>query len=84
MIPDDLLASARESTGLDDFGDDELFGGDGWRDGLALLLRCIEDEARFSDLGQMAAGFELSSYLANRLRIVKHPYRLSWVDSGRS
>jgi hypothetical protein len=72
VIPDDLLASARESTGLDDFGDDELFGGDGWRDGLALLLRCIEDEARFSDLGEMAAGFELSSYLANRLRIVNH------------
>lgn len=75
MIPDDLLASARESTGLADFGDDELFGGDGWRDGLALLLRCIEDEARFSELGQMAAGFELSSYLANRLRIVDHHRR---------
>ena len=72
MIPDELLASARESTGLADFGDDEIFGGDGWRDGLARLVRCIEDEARFSELGRMASGFELASYLANRLRIVDH------------
>ena len=72
MTPDELLASARESTGLADFGDDEIFGGDGWRDGLARLVRCIEDEARFSELGQMASGFELASYLANRLRIVDH------------
>ena len=72
MSPDELLASARAGTGLDDFGDDELFGGDGWRDGLRQLLASIDAEARFSELGQLAAQFEMVSYLTNRLRIVEH------------
>jgi hypothetical protein len=75
VTPDELLAAAREGTGLDDFGDDELFGGDGWRVGLARLLDSIAAEARFSELGQLAAQFEMISYLSNRLRIVDHHRR---------
>jgi hypothetical protein len=75
VTPDELLAAAREGTGLADFGDDELFGGDGWRVGLARLLDSIAAEARFSEFGQLASRFEMISYLSNRLRIVDHHRR---------
>ncbi|OHV48057.1 hypothetical protein BCD48_16745 [Pseudofrankia sp. BMG5.36] len=72
VTPDELLASARETTGLDDFGDDELFGGDGWRDGLDVLLKSLENDGRLTEFGQVAVAGELGGYLANRLRIVAH------------
>lgn len=71
MHVDDLLTAAVESTALSDFGDDELFGGDGWRIGLARLLDDIPG-ARFNELGQIALGIELGAYLSRRLRIVDY------------
>jgi hypothetical protein len=69
---DELLASAVEATGLDDFGDDELFGGDLWRDGLRVLTESLDEEAALNDLGAVMVPGELAGYLANRLRIVAH------------
>jgi len=66
---DELLVAAAESTGLSDFGDDELFGGDGWRDGLARLIDDLPG-ARFNELGRAAMGIELGAYLSRRLQIV--------------
>jgi hypothetical protein len=73
--PDRLLATARDSTGLDDFGDDELFGGDAWRDGFALLHRVLPAETRLHELGALAAEFEQTGYLTQRLRLVDHHRR---------
>ncbi|MBL7500468.1 sulfotransferase [Frankia sp. CNm7] len=72
MKVDDLLAGAREATGLADFGDDGLFGGDGWREAFARLLASLNDEARLSELGRGIVAGELANYLATRLRIVEH------------
>jgi len=72
VTPDELLASARETTGLDDFGDDEVFGGDGWRDGLGVLLDSLETEGGLTEFGRLAVAGDLGGYLANRLRVVAH------------
>jgi hypothetical protein len=60
---DVLLASARERTGLADFGDATF------RDGLAKLVAAIESEAELSPIGRAAAEATLVGQLANRLRI---------------
>jgi hypothetical protein len=67
----ELLTAAVESTGLSDFGDDEIFGGDGWRDGLARLIDDLPG-ARFNELGHLALGLEMGAYLSRRLRIVEY------------
>ncbi|WP_007514990.1 sulfotransferase family protein [Pseudofrankia saprophytica] len=72
MNVDDLLAGARDATGLSDFGDDELFGGDLWRDALARLLASLEAEARLSELGRAIVASEQANYLTTRLRVVDH------------
>ncbi|MFF0609318.1 sulfotransferase family protein [Nocardia tengchongensis] len=72
MIVDDLLRYATEATGRTDFGDDELFGGDGWREGLRRLVDSFNAEAALHDLGRVVVQGELVTYLSNRLRIVGH------------
>lgn len=72
MRPDELIAAAREATGLTDLGDDELFGGDGWRTGLAVLCDALDREANLHELGVGVVRDELLQYLANRLGIVAH------------
>ena len=72
MKTDELIAAAVEATGLDDFGDDELFGGDLWRDGLTALTASLVEEGSLNDLGAVMVPGELSAYLANRLRVVAH------------
>jgi hypothetical protein len=69
---DELVAGAVEATGLTDFGDDALFGGDLWRDALRILLASLRDEARLSELGQAIVAGEMTSYLTTRLRIVEY------------
>lgn len=68
---DKLLATARDNTGLSDFGEDDF------RDPLKLLLRCIEEEAQLTLLGRMIARADLLRTLENRLGIVdllrRHP-----------
>ncbi|MFE3055136.1 sulfotransferase family protein [Nocardia sp. NPDC059239] len=75
MKMDELLASATDATGLTDFGDDALFGGDLWRAGLAVLLPSLDTEAQLHDLGRLVVQGELTIYLSNRLRIVDHHRR---------
>jgi sulfotransferase family protein len=71
MSPDDLLAEARAATGLDDFG------GDDFREGLAVYCESAASEAKLSDVGVMAVHGNIASNLANRLRVVdwasRHP-----------
>ncbi|MGE2691489.1 sulfotransferase family protein [Mycolicibacterium pulveris] len=70
-----FIESATETTGLRDFGDDALFGGDGWRTGLDVLLDSLDHEANLHDMGQMVVHGEITQYLVNRLRIVDHHRR---------
>jgi len=72
MKPQELIDTATATTGLSDFGDDALFGGDGWRTGLNVLTDSIEREANLHEMGEMVVQGELSQYLVNRLRIVDH------------
>jgi hypothetical protein len=60
---DSALAAARVETGLDDFGDA------GFREGLAILTRALEAEARLTLLGRLMARAELARILAVRLRV---------------
>src|SRR5947207_735576 len=63
LTPESLLAAARRSTGLDDFGDPAF------REPLERLLASIEAEARLTLIGRIAARHDLSGMLVNRLRI---------------
>ncbi len=66
-----LLAKARENSGFDDFG------GEGFREPLALLLEGLETEAHLTLMGRMVARGDLLRTLENRLRLVdffkQHP-----------
>lgn len=62
---DKLLRTARNNTGLSDFGEDDF------RDPLNLLLRCLEDEADLSMLGRIVARSDLLRTLENRLGMVE-------------
>ena len=58
-----LLDAARAATGLDDFGDD------GWREGFAIFLRSLEDEADLHLIGRILARNEIVRALVNRLDV---------------
>ncbi len=58
-----LLTSARENTGLVDFGDD------GWIEHFRVLIRAIEDEAQLNLMGRILTRIDFVSYLEIRLRI---------------
>jgi hypothetical protein len=58
---DELLAAARASTGLDDFG------GDSWRPHFDVLIRALHDEARLTVAGRIVARTELLRALRQRL-----------------
>lgn len=68
---DKLLQTARDNTGLNDFGEDDF------RAPLALLLDGLEKEAQLSLLGRIIAKSDLVRTLENRLGIVelfkRHP-----------
>jgi hypothetical protein len=72
LAPEDLIAAARRSTGLHDFGGDEWF-----REPLARLTDSMEREARLSPLGRLVMRGQLVRNLACRLRVVelleRHP-----------
>jgi len=59
----DRALAAAQATGLADFGDD------GFREGLALLVRGIETEARPTLLGRLMASAEVARILATRLHV---------------
>ena len=67
-----LLQAAQERTGLSDFGG-SLYGGseDDWREGFALLLKCLNEEARLNKQGRMIAFHDLLRHLQNRLQVTE-------------
>jgi hypothetical protein len=69
--PDDLMAAARDETGLSDFGDDSF------RDGLERLCRSLTNEATLNAIGEFALPQLLGKLLTNRLHIedwyARHP-----------
>lgn len=66
MQVDEIIAKAREATGLSDMGDPAM------REGLELLVKASNEEARLSEVGAQRWEATLVSTLANRLRIVDH------------
>ena len=61
-----LVAQARETTGLEDLGEDT------WQEGLERLIAGFQDDARLTELGTMIAAGEILLYLSNRLGVVEH------------
>ncbi|MFP6663768.1 MAG: sulfotransferase, partial [Deltaproteobacteria bacterium] len=86
MRAEAVLARARKSTGLEDFGDDS------WREGLDVLLESMEREADLTSFGRFVQGAMLSQFLGIRLQVVdwakRHPaireekIRAPWVIAG--
>ncbi|MGB3437187.1 MAG: sulfotransferase [Actinophytocola sp.] len=68
---DDLLAAAREKTGLTDYGDDWF------TEPLGVLAGALNEEARLSELGLALTRRRLTALLADRLRLrrlqAEHP-----------
>jgi len=62
---DDLLRTAVDVTGLDDFGDDP------WREPFEILLAALESESNLHLVGRLLARSELVRTLRNRLRLVE-------------
>jgi Sulfotransferase family len=60
---DQLVDTARERVGRDDFG------GDTWREGLEILVRSLNTEAALNEMGVAAMTDQLVGHLVNRLRI---------------
>ena len=63
---DELLATARAKTGLDDFGDDWFV------EPLTVLASALATEARLSEMGLALTQQRLTSLLADRLRLRKY------------
>jgi hypothetical protein len=66
LDPDRLIAAAVETTGLDDFG------GDSFREGLAVYCAAVESEAQLNDLGWASVPRAIDSALTNRLRVIDY------------
>ena len=68
MVPLDesqAIQAAIDATGLDDFGDD------GFRQGLGMLVRALEEEAQLTLVGRLMARAEIARILESRLRSEK-------------
>jgi hypothetical protein len=68
---DDLMAEAQSATGLEDFGED------GFRQGLDILVRSADSEARLSERGRAAFDAQIVNFLSRRLEVeqcyTEHP-----------
>jgi hypothetical protein len=68
---DELLAQAREQTNLTNFG------GDGFREGLGILVSALDEEGRLNAMGRIATDSQIVMLLSNRLQIedwyTRHP-----------
>lgn len=60
---DSLLQHARESTGLEDFGDDL------WREPFGVLVKSLEEEAQLTLMGRLMARSDIILWLSTRLRV---------------
>jgi len=69
--PETMIATACAQTGLDDFG------GDSFREGLAVLCDSIGREAQLNTFGEMAVPGAIVNALSNRLKVTdwakRHP-----------
>jgi len=65
LDPDVLVSRARETTGLDNLGEDT------WREGLERLVSALRGEAALNEIGIQIAAGEIGMYLANRLRVIE-------------
>jgi hypothetical protein len=61
--PDEVIAAAVQRTGLEDFGDDSF------REGLEILVRALEDEARLNARGEAFVYDRIGLHLAQRLQV---------------
>ena len=61
--PGELMASAVERTGLDDFGDDSF------REGLEILVKALRDEAWLNDRGEGFIYARIGVHLRQRLQV---------------
>lgn len=66
LSAEQLIDTATESTGFDDFGGTE------WREGFDRLVDALREEAALNDVGVAAASKELKYLLIARLGIVAH------------
>jgi len=60
---EELVETAKRTTGLDDFGDDD------WREPLQILLKAIEEEADLHFFGRIWTRQDILLFLETRLRI---------------
>ncbi len=71
LRPEKLIETACEQTGLSDFG------GDSFREGLAVLCESVSAEAQLNPFGQMAVPGAIVGALSNRLKVTdwikRHP-----------
>jgi len=71
LVPEELMAAARQLTGLGDFGPDSF------REGLDIFCDSVSNEAELNEVGSLAIPGTITSNLANRLRVVdwaaRHP-----------
>jgi hypothetical protein len=71
ILPDALIAAAREQTGLNDFGDGSF------REGLDVFCESASSEAQLNQIGAAVVPGALLACLMNRLRVVdwvkRHP-----------
>ncbi len=61
--PGELMAKAVERTGLDDFGDDSF------REGLEILVKALNDEARLNARGEGFVYGRIGNHLRQRLQV---------------
>jgi Sulfotransferase family len=66
LDPDELLATARASTGLHDLGDSDW---PGWTDTYRRLVTAIDDESHLHALGRFLTRAEVLKVLQTRLRL---------------
>jgi len=71
LRPEALIETACEQTGLSDFG------GDSFREGLAVLCESVSAEAQLNEFGEMAMPGAIVGALSNRLKVTdwvkRHP-----------
>jgi hypothetical protein len=66
LEPDELLATARASTGLDDLGEDDW---PGWTETYRRMVTAIDEESRLHALGRLVTRAELLKVLQTWLRL---------------
>jgi hypothetical protein len=77
LDPEELLETAKGSTGLDDFG------GEDWREHYRVFLRALEDESDLHLAGRVLARTEVLQALRNRLQLTELWRRRPELLAGR-